>query len=218
MVRCGCGDVGSRCVVGCWNVGHEESEEASPLFFCVVVFFHTPWGNVLKLLEWCNSIHAVFSPSTFGLVLLSRSLLWGGGAFMPPAFGWWCFPIRRYWVVVFFSASFPLLLLLGGGTLSFPSLRGAVSLLPSLTCCSIRLCHWVGIDVFKSSPQGGRSKAPPPEGLVRERHHHPKRGGGESTATQRRDRKAAQLKGGKGKSPPPSFLRGDLSLLQKKRC
>ena len=40
------------------------------VFFCVVVFFHTPWGNVLKLPKWFNSMHAVFFPSTFGLVVL----------------------------------------------------------------------------------------------------------------------------------------------------
>ena len=202
-----------------WSRG-EWGSSTPFFFFCVVVFCHTPKENVLKLPKWFNSMHADFLPPLFGwccslppccgVVVLSCLL----------RFGWWCFPIRCFWVVVLFSASFLPLLLLGGGTLSFPSLRGVVSLLLSLTWCnthcSIRLCHWVGADVSKLSSRR-RSKAPPPEGGVGERCHHPKRGGGESTATQRWDRKAAQLKGGKGKSPP-SFLRGDLSLLQKKRC
>ena len=130
---------------------------------------------------------AALSLPVVGWWCFLASCVLDGGAFPSAVFGWWC--CSPYFSVVVFS---PLLHLVGGvfPSLSLspltwccflpsplpsgwwhsfpsPSLRGAVSLLLSLTwcntCCSINLCHWVGTDVFKSSPQGGGVK-----------HHHPK--------------------------------------------
>ena len=176
--------------------------------FLVYVFLSSFFCNLLTFSMFPLLVLA--APPTFGLVLLSPSLLLAGGAFLPSSFlsggAFSSLPFGSGGALSSFGGRAVPLSPLGKWCHPRHSIGWCCFPLPSLTWCntrcSIRLYHRVEINflinLIRFSFRGGKHHHPKEEGAKAEPahrggcegHRHPKRGGGESTATQRRSRKA----------------------------